>query len=58
MVGIDMKMPERCGKCRFATAFECTVNRKFIPDFDKRAPHCPLVQITTGNRFEGTNRED
>lgn len=55
MVGIDMKMPEMCGKCRFATAFECIVNREFIPDFDKRASHCPLVQIMTGNQIEGTS---
>ena len=58
MVGIDMKMPEICGKCRFATAFECIVNREFIPDFDKRAPHCPLVQITAGNQSEKTNEVD
>ena len=54
MVGIDMKMPEMCGKCRFATAFECIVNRELIEDHAKRAPHCPLVQIKTGNQFEGT----
>ena len=45
MIGIDMKMPETCGQCRFATAFECSVNRKFIPDFDKKSAHCPLTTL-------------
>lgn len=45
MVGIDMEMPECCAKCRFATAFECSVNKEFIKDHHKKAEHCPLIKM-------------
>ena len=38
-----MEMPEKCGKCRFATAFECQVTKNFITTFNVRQVDCPLV---------------
>ena len=56
MIGIDMKMPKICGKCRFATAFECIINRKFIRNHDKKSAHCPLVEIN--KQAIGLNADD
>ena len=58
MIGIDMKMPETCGKCRFATAFDCMANGQFIPDHDKRAPHCPLIPIKDQSPYIVADAED
>ena len=40
-----MEIPERCGKCRFATAFDCLVTKNFITTFDVRQVDCPLVPV-------------
>ena len=44
-VYIDMKMPDKCGHCRFATAFDCGVDGKFIKTHDARRKDCPLIEI-------------
>ena len=40
-----MKMPDKCGHCRFATAFECEVTKNFITTFNVRQQDCPLVPV-------------
>ena len=44
-VYIDMKMPEKCGHCRFATAFDCGVDGQFIKTHDARRKDCPLIEV-------------
>ena len=46
-----MKMPEKCGKCRFATAFECQVTKNFITTFNVRQVDCPLVPVPPHGRL-------
>lgn len=48
MIQIEMEMPKRCGECRFASAFDCLVNGKFITDHNERAEHCPLQERPHG----------
>ena len=31
-----MKLPDKCGHCRFADAFDCGVDGKFVPTQDLR----------------------
>ena len=45
-----MEMPTRCGKCRFATAFECQVTKNFITTFNVRQVDCPLVPVPPHGR--------
>lgn len=40
-----MEMPDRCGHCRFATAFDCGVDGQFIKTHDARRKDCPLVPV-------------
>ena len=40
-----MEMPDKCGHCRFATAFECEVTKNFITTFNVRQADCPLVPV-------------
>ena len=46
-----MEMPERCGKCRFATAFECEVTKNFITTFNVRQVDCPLFPVPPHGRL-------
>ena len=61
---IKMEMPEKCGKCRFATAFECQVTKNFITTFNVRQVDCPLVPVPRHGRlidadaFENFIRKD
>lgn len=48
---IKMDMPERCGKCRFTTAFDCVVDGKFIVDHSKRRADCPLLEVPAHGRL-------
>ena len=48
---IKMDMPERCGKCRFTTAFDCVVDGKFIVDHSKRRADCPLSEVPAHGRL-------
>ena len=47
----DMEMPNRCGYCQFADAFDCGVDGKFIPTHDARRTDCPLVPIPPHGRL-------
>lgn len=40
-----MEMPDKCGHCRFATAFECEVTKNFITTFNVRQSDCPLIEV-------------
>lgn len=40
-----MQLPDMCGHCRFATAFECEVTKNFITTFNVRQSDCPLVPV-------------
>lgn len=40
-----MKIPDKCGHCRFATTFECQVTKNFITTFNVRQIDCPLIPI-------------
>ena len=42
----DMQLPDMCGHCRFAAAFDCEVTGKFIVDHKVRNADCPLIEIT------------
>lgn len=46
-----MEIPERCGKCRFATAFECLVTKNFITTFNVRQADCPLIPVPPHGRL-------
>ena len=46
-----MEIPEKCGKCRFATAFECQVTKNFITTFNVRQVDCPLVPVPPHGRL-------
>ena len=46
-----MEMPDKCGHCRFATAFECEVTKNFITTFKVRQVDCPLVPIPPHGRL-------
>ena len=46
-----MEMPDRCGRCRFATAFDCGVDKQFIPTHDERRYDCPLVPVPPHGRL-------
>ena len=48
MIQIEMEIPKRCGECRFASAFDCLLNGKFITDHNERAEHCPLQERPQG----------
>jgi hypothetical protein len=41
----DMDMPDKCGHCRFATAFDCGVDGRFIKTHDARRKDCPLTEV-------------
>lgn len=47
-IDIDMKMPEKCGMCRFTSAMDCGITGKFIEDHDTVPNHCPLKEVPTG----------
>ena len=47
----DMEMPDKCGHCRFATAFECEVTKNFITTFNVRQSDCPLVPVPPHGRL-------
>ena len=40
-----MDMPDKCGHCRFATAFDCGVDGQFIKTHDVRRKDCPLIEV-------------
>lgn len=40
-----MKLPDKCGHCRFATAFDCGVDGQFIKTHNARRKDCPLVEV-------------
>ena len=40
-----MQLPDMCGHCRFATAFECEVTKNFITTFNVRQSDCPLIEV-------------
>ena len=42
---ISMKIPDKCGHCRFADAFDCSVDKQFIPTHNERRYDCPLVPV-------------
>jgi hypothetical protein len=46
-----MEMPDKCGHCRFATAFECEVTKNFITTFNVRQADCPLVPVAPHGRL-------
>jgi len=46
----NMEMPDKCGHCRFATAFECEVTKNFITTFNVRQADCPLVPVPPHGR--------
>lgn len=46
-----MEMPDKCGHCRFATAFECEVTKNFITTFNVRQADCPLVPVPPHGRL-------
>lgn len=47
-INIDMKMPERCGLCRFTSAMDCGITGKFIEDHNIIPSDCPLKEVPTG----------
>ena len=52
-----MEIPERCGKCRFATAFDCLVTKNFITTFNEQLY---LAEVVTDyiNQNEYLSRHD
>lgn len=46
-----MEMPDRCGNCRFASAFDCAVTGNFISTHSIRQPDCPLVPVQPHGRL-------
>lgn len=46
-----MEMPDKCGHCRFATAFECEVTKNFITTFNIRQQDCPLAPVPPHGRL-------
>ena len=40
-----MKLPDMCGHCRFATAFDCKATGNFIIDHSVRNADCPLDEV-------------
>lgn len=46
-----MKMPDKCGHCRFANAFDCAVTRNFISTHSIRQPDCPLGEVPPHGRL-------
>lgn len=52
-----MKMPDKCGHCRFATAFECEVTKNFITTFNVRQQDCPLVPVIPHGRLIDASEE-
>ena len=46
-----MELPGKCGHCRFADAFDCGVDGKFIPTHDTRRTDCLLVPIPPHGRL-------
>lgn len=46
-----MEIPDKCGHCRFATAFECKVTKNFITTFNVRQVDCPLVPVPPHGRL-------
>jgi len=46
-----MEIPDKCGHCRFATAFECEVTKNFITTFNVRQQDCPLVPVSPHGRL-------
>ena len=46
-----MKFPDKCGNCRFATAFNCEVTNSFISTHSIRQPDCPLIGIPKHGRL-------
>ena len=52
-----MEIPDKCGKCRFATAFECQVTKNFITTFNVRQVDCPLVPVPPHGRLIDASEE-
>lgn len=46
-----MEMPDKCGHCRFASAFDCGVTGNFISTHSIRQPDCPLVPVPEHGRL-------
>ncbi len=46
-INIDMEMPNKCGECKFASAYDCKISGKFIEDHDAIPEHCPLKKKDT-----------
>lgn len=46
-----MEIPDKCGHCRFATAFECQVTKNFITTFNVRQADCPLTPVPPHGRL-------
>ena len=46
-----MNMPDRCGHCRFATAFDCDVDGQFIQTHDAKRRDCPLIEVPEHGRL-------
>ena len=40
-----MQLPDMCGHCRFATAFDCQLTRNFIIDHKARNEDCQLIAV-------------
>lgn len=51
----NMELPDMCGHCRFATAFECEVTKNFITTFNVRQLDCPLVAVPKNARLIDAN---
>ena len=52
----DMKMPDKCGHCRFANAFDCAVTGNFISTHSIRQPDCPLTDVPPHGRLGDLDR--
>lgn len=53
-----MEMPDKCGHCRFATAFDCDVDGQFIPTHDARRKDCPLIPVPDHGRLIDADKVD
>lgn len=56
----NMKKPEHCGCCRFASAFDCRITGEFIEDHNQILNSCPLVELPTphGRLIDGDKLYD
>lgn len=51
-----MEMPDKCGHCRFANAFDCAVTGNFISTHSIRQPDCPLTDVPPHGRLGDFDR--